>query len=264
MSSTNINNNNLLREIIFINNLYTRKLYLNLINSFINNNFNLFIPLINSKNSSPIVENYVTDFKKANENGNEALSSSKSTNLFNDAKNNSVLVKEETNFVNRKRYRKRRPRKDNIDNIRKKIKTRFLNHALIKKLNDKLRSIGNRKYFEKFPQYFVSDINQKRNKEILNMTLKEIFEKKELYIHEKEKGLLNYAHNLKNVESGEIKENEEFKNILNKTFGELYKEYINSDEFKIDEIKRLKKKNEDEYVSKYIYLAENLIEYFSK
>ncbi len=88
--------------------------------------------------------------------------------------------------------------------------------------------------------------------------------KKELYIHEKEKGLLNYAHNLKNVESGEIKENEEFKNILNKTFGELYKEYINSDEFKIDEIKRLKKKNEDEYVSKYIYLAENLIEYFSK
>ena len=69
---------------------------------------------------------------------------------------------------------------------------------------------------------------------------------------------------MKNVESGEIKENEEFKNILNKTFGELYKEYINSDEFKIGEIKRLKKKNEDEYVSKYIYLAENLIEYFSK
>jgi len=72
------------------------------------------------------------------------------------------------------------------------------------------------------------------------------------------------AHNLKNVESEEIKENEEFKIILNKTFGELYKEYINSDEFKIDEIKRLKTKNEDEYISRYIYLAENLIEYFSK
>ena len=40
--------------------------------------------------------------------------------------------------------------------------------------------------------------------------------------------------------------------------------HVNSDEFKIDEIKRLKTKNEDEYISKYIYLAKNLIEYFSK
>ena len=29
--------------------------------------------------------------------------------------------------------------------------------------------------------------------------------------------------------------------ILNKTIGELYEEYINSDEFKISEINRLKK-----------------------
>ena len=264
MSSNNINSNDLLKELIFINNLFTRNLYLNLINSFINNNYNLFIPLINSKNSSPIVEDAVSDFKNNQESGNEAVSSSKSTNLLTNTENNSVLVRGETFFVNRKRCSKRRPRKDNIDNIRKKIKTRFFNHALINKLNDKLRSIGSKKYFERFPQNFVSDVHQKRNKEILNMTLKEIFEKKELYMHEKGKGLLNYAHNLKNVESEEIKENEEFKNILNKTFGELYKEYINSDEFKIDEIKRLKTKNEDEYISRYIYLAENLIEYFSK
>ena len=167
-------------------------------------------------------------------------------------------------MINRKRYRERRARKDNRDNIRKKIKRGFLNHALIKKLNDKLRNIGSKKYFERFPQNFVSDVNQKRNKEILNMTLREIFEKKELFIHENEKGLSNYSHNLKVVESEEIRENEEFKKILNKSFRELFEEYINSDEFKIEEINRLKKKNGEEYISKYIYLAKNLIEFFSK
>ena len=96
------------------------------------------------------------------------------------------------------------------------------------------------------------------------MTLREIFEKKELFIHENEKGLSNYSHNLKVVESEEIRENEEFKKILNKSFRELFEEYINSDEFKIEEINRLKKKNGEEYISKYIYLAKNLIEFFSK
>ena len=52
---------------------------------------------------------------------------------------------------------------------------------------------------------------------------------------------------------------------MNKTIGELYKEYINSDEFKINEINRLKNnKMQDEYIAKYISLAKNLIEFFSK
>ena len=85
-----------------------------------------------------------------------------------------------------------------------------------------------------------------------------------MVIHENEKGLSNYSHNLKVVESEEIRENEEFKKILNKSFRELFEEYINSDEFKIEEINRLKKKNGEEYISKYIYLAKNLIEFFSK
>ena len=66
------------------------------------------------------------------------------------------------------------------------------------------------------------------------------------------------------MESREIQENEEFKKILNKSFRELFEEYINSDEFKIEEINRLKKKNGAEYISKYIYLAKTLIEFFSK
>ena len=166
--------------------------------------------------------------------------------------------------MNNKRFPIKRPRKENKDNIRIKIKRGFFNNALIKKLNDKLKSIGSNKYFEKFPQYFVSDVNQKRNQIILDNTLGEIFEKKELFIHENKKGLLNYSHNLKAVQSEEIKENEELKKIFNKSFRELFEEYVNSYEFKINEISRLKRKNGDEYVKRYIYLAKHLIEFFSQ
>ena len=168
--------------------------------------------------------------------------------------------KEKVNLIGKKR---RRARKEDKDDIRVKIKRAFYNISLRNKLNNKLKSIGSKKYFEKFPKHFASDPNKKRNKGILNMTLNQIFEKKELYNYEDDCGKTKYLHNLKTVQNEEIKKNEEFQKILNKTFHELYEEYINSDEFKIDEINRLKKKNGDEYIKKYKELAENLIEFFS-
>jgi hypothetical protein len=168
--------------------------------------------------------------------------------------------KEKENLIGKKRQR---ARKEDKDDIRVKIKRAFYNISLRNKLNNKLKSIGSKKYFEKFPKYFASDPNKKRNKEILNMTLNQIFEKKELYNYEDDCGKTKYLHNLKTVQNEEIKKNEEFQKILNKTFRELFEEYINSDEFKIDEINRLKKKNRDEYIKKYKELAENLIEFFS-
>ena len=75
----------------------------------------------------------------------------------------------------------------------------------------------------------------------------------------------NYLHNKNLFKNEEIKENEELNMIMNKTIRELYEEYINSDEFKINEINRLKNnKMQDEYITKYISLAKNLIEFFSK
>ena len=192
------------------------------------------------------------------------LISLRRSNLFTNTEKNSVLVRNEENRLKRKRGKKRRPRKENQDNIRRKIKRGFFNNSLIKKLNEKLQSIKIIKYFEKFPQHFVNDVNRKRNKDILNLTLREIFEKKELYSLKDKLCLYNYLHNLEVLESEDIKDNEEFKKIFNKTFRELYEEYINSDEFEKDEINRLKKKNEDEYISKYIYLAKYLLEYFTQ
>ena len=187
----------------------------------------------------------------------------KKESLFIKTDTKSSFSKEDEKLIGKKRLEIRRPRKENKDNMRKKIKRSFLNYALIKKLNDKLKSKGYAKYFEKFPSFFVTDIDRKRNKDILNMSLKEIFEKKELYKYENQKGFSNYLHNLKVVQSEEISENSDLKNIFNKTFSELYIEYINSDDYKIVEINRLKEnKMNDEYIKRYIYLSRNLIEFF--
>lgn len=170
-------------------------------------------------------------------------------------------LKEKNILLKRKRLEKRRRRRDNQDNIRKKIKRGFLNNSLYNKLNKKLKEIGSKLFLEKFPQKFACDVVKKTNKLLLNMNLEEIFELKELY---NEKELKNYYHNLKVVKNKEIQENEEFKKILNKKYHELFEEYINSDEFIIDEINRLKKnKMHNTYIEKYIYLAENFIEFFS-
>jgi hypothetical protein len=181
--------------------------------------------------------------------------------------NISILIREEEEevekpFLGKKKLLNVKTRKDNQDNMRKKIKRGFYNTSLIKFLNELLKSIGTKKYFEKFPHNFVNDVNQKRNKKIFGMTLREVLVEKKLYIHEENSGFNNYSHNLKVVQSEEIKENEEFKKILDKTIRELYEEYINSDEFKIGEINGLRKKEmTDEYIERYIYLANHFTEF---
>ena len=242
-----------INQINFLNNYYTRCL---LPKNQLPNPDNK----INSTNENISSESSTTQEKKKY----FKVITNRSDSLFNKADSNSALDKE-ANLLGNKRYPHRRQRRDNRDNIRKKIKRGFFNNALINKLNDKLKSIRSNKYFMKFPQNFVKDICQKRNKEIINLTLKEILEKEELYKQENEKGLDNYLHNLRVIQSEEIKENEEFKKILGKTFRELYEEYINSDEFKIGEIGRLKKhKMKDDYIKKYVYYSRELIEFFNQ
>ena len=179
--------------------------------------------------------------------------------------NISILIKEEgeeKTFLGIKKLQNEKTRKDNQDNMRKKIKRGFFNTFLIKFLNEVLKSIGSHKYFEKFPHNFINDVHQKRNKKIFAMTLEEIFMKEALYSHEKTNGFNNYLRNLDVLKSEEVKENEEIKKTLNKSIRKLYEEYINSVEFKIDEINRLrKKKMNDDYIKRYIYLANHFIEF---
>ena len=184
----------------------------------------------------------------------------KSTPIFSKLENDSST--DDGIFLERKRYSIKRRRRENKDNIRKKIKRGFLNNALINKINTIIKSNRGKLCFKRFQQHFVSDVAKKSNKVLLNMTLKEIFEKKEIY---ETKELKFYYHNLKLIQSEEILENEELKNILNKKYCELYDEYLNSKEFMHDEINRLKNnKMEDSYIKRYIYLARNFINFINE
>ena len=171
----------------------------------------------------------------------------------------SYLLKEEEMLCQRKRYNIRRKRRENNDNIRKKIKRGFFNKGLIHKLNMILKNQNINSYFEIFQQHFVGNVTKRTNNQLMNMTLEEIFEKKELY---QESELKSYKHNLNLVKSIEIQENKELKNILNKKLYLIFEEYINSKEFLIDEINRLKnKKMDNEYIKRYIYLTKHFIEF---
>ena len=148
------------------------------------------------------------------------------------------------------------------DNIRKTIKRRFLNTYLKNGLNDKIKKAGYNLFFEYYPQKLVSQISREKDKQILEMKLLQIFENKDLY---DEKNLNNYYHNLKVIEQLKLEENPELNIILNKKYKDLFDEYINSDEFKIKEINRLKETNKDDnYIEKYIYLSKNFIEFCSQ
>ena len=157
-----------------------------------------------------------------------------------------------------KRSFKKRKRKDNTDNKRRKIKRSFFNCALIKMLNKILKSMGSKLYFIKLSQEFVSDVNKETNKKMLNQTIKEILENTKLY---KINGANNHNSNV--LKNKQIQESKEMNSIIEKTYIELFEEYIISDEFKTGEINRLrKKKMEESYIDDYIFIANHMMEFF--
>ena len=157
-----------------------------------------------------------------------------------------------------KRSFKKRKRKDNTDNKRRKIKRSFFNCALIKMLNKILKSMGSKLYFIKLSQEFVSDVNKETNKKMHNQTIKEILENTKLY---KINGANNHNSNV--LKNKQIQESKEMNSIIEKTYIELFEEYIISDEFKTGEINRLrKKKMEESYIDDYIFIANHMMEFF--
>ena len=182
--------------------------------------------------------------------------------LFDPSKTKSIEGFDLDGFVSRKRIRSKTPRKrlDYDDDTRKKIKRKFFNKDLIDALKKLLKNSNY--YFAKFPQRFVGNVTKETNKKLVNLSLKEFFEDKEYYEGEK---LDNYYHNLKVLNSLKNEKNWKINIILNTRISDLFNEYINSDEFKVDEINRLKKKNKSNvYIERYIYLSKHLMEFFSE
>ena len=153
-----------------------------------------------------------------------------------------------------KRQRNRRVRKYNADNIRRKIKRNLFNTHIKNSLNKKLTYLGISLGFSKLNKKFVTDVYSHRSIEMRNMTLKEIYENKDNYDKPE-----HYEKNKKVIDK--IKDNIEFKDILNKKYGEIFEEFINSKEFNLDEIKKLKSKKDEDYIQNYIYVARHFFDY---
>ena len=165
-------------------------------------------------------------------------------------------------FTGRKRIRSKnkRRRREYHDNIRKKIKRNFFNKILVKKMNKELKKDGSRKYFALFPQEIVADVTRKRNKKLLNMTLRQVITNSELY---KSKSYNNFIHNINVLESLNDSKNNILENLLNSKYSELFAQYLKSDSFEND-VNKLKQKEEKEiYIERYEYLSKTWLEFFS-
>ena len=170
------------------------------------------------------------------------------------------------NMLNKKRQRKKKVYKgtkymDNY-NIKKKLLTHFLNDYIF---NDNNNIIRKRCIFcfKKFPQNLIKHfIAKERIKELFGMTLKEIYDKKELYGEKNIKSHFapnsNFLNDLfSKVEYKDVLEQSGIKEKLGMKISDLFHEYINSDEFKND-IDGLRIESGDAYVEKYSKIAKNL------
>ena len=93
-----------------------------------------FISSILDPNPMPSLEDIFPIHSIESESKKDSVIIIEKVNLFSNIQKNSVLVKDGEDMLKRKRFQDRRPRKENQDNIRKKIKRGFFNNGLIKKV----------------------------------------------------------------------------------------------------------------------------------
>lgn len=146
-------------------------------------------------------------------------------------------------------------RKDNSDNIRKKVKGKF--HKFLKNaINEKLKKAGSRYIFKALPQSFIIKMKKEKMKQILNLTMKDIFVK---FNDEKNvnKKVLEYLE-----KHNDISEKSNFNKIKNMKYEQIFNEYLLSKEFKSG-ISNLKKEKESaRYIKDYIIIAHNFIDFY--
>ena len=165
-------------------------------------------------------------------------------------------------------------RKDNEDNIRKKIKAGF-HKAIRKNINERLIQFGSKYLLNPFPLSFISDISKKTNFEIMQLTYEQLFdyaynkykniEGKEYIMKKREVAEKNYNKNteiLKYLNSNKkISEESGWNIIKNMKYIDLLKAYFNSKEFG-QNIEKLSKKETNVYTNAYINCSYTYVDYF--
>ena len=180
-----------------------------------------------------------------------------------DEQKNKLAHKKKSN----KKIQNVQKRKENADNIRKKIKSRFLKY-LRNIINERLKAAGSKKLFKFLPQKFICNVSKEKNKAVLNLTLREIVLKN--FCEEKNENdseLRNYYHNLSVLEylekNNEISEKSQFNNFKNLKFYQIFNEYLKSKEFEMEIAGLKKEKENDKYIKNYIIKAYELMDFFT-
>ena len=182
------------------------------------------------------------------------------------------------NKKNKKKTKEKKKRKDKPDDVRKKIKSRFLKTTK-NRINQMLKIAKSKEFFDFLPQCFICNISKLKNKPIIDMTFKELMSQKFYEDNEKKKDKLflnkktnpdkkKYENNAKVLkyleENYEICRKSNFNVIGNMKFKDLFKEYLKSEEFE-REIEKLKEEqNSVNYIKDYIIKAYGFINYFLK
>ena len=185
---------------------------------------------------------------------------------------NDIIEKDDKKIMNaepqKKVYKKKKnlqKRKNKSDNIRKKLKSRFLK-TLIKSVNKKLKLASSKVFFTFLPHTFVCNVSKVKNRDAFNSSFKDIFTKNFCLVQNgNQPDIRKFHHNLSVIKylenNEEVAEKSNYSNFKNMKFYHIFFEYLKSKEFE-KEILTLKMENENEkYIRAYIINAYNFIKF---
>lgn len=153
-------------------------------------------------------------------------------------------------------------RKYKLEGIRKKIKSRL--HKRLKcYFNKKLTECGSKMLFDCFPQSFITDVSVIKNKAYLNLSMRKLLtmifgtrakDKEKINVNKK---VLYYLD-----DNPEIRIKSGVDKFLNSLYRDIINEYMEGKLFEEDLNKLKKEGKPEEYIGKYKYLGEHLVEFF--
>ena len=163
-----------------------------------------------------------------------------------DSDNNKIISLYSTFKFLKEKYGLKNTRKNRIDCIIKKVKTKYL-----KAIHESIKYCVNM-YIQRLPQYFITNIKIEYNKIYLNKTIEEI------YTEFKILPSLNELREKNLIKKGK----KEFLTVLmNSTLKDIYQYYLNSQLYKYNRM-YIKNKEGEKVAKLYDYIAQNICQYF--
>ena len=138
-----------------------------------------------------------------------------------------------------------------------------MHKKLTKIINEKLKTAGSKCFFDMLPQSFITNINIGFNKPLLNITMRELFQKT-FGFKSKDKEKIDYnIRIMKYIEDNpDINNNSDVSDFLDSKYSEIIREYLDGDYLQED-IERLRDENEgEEYINRYNFIALHWIEFY--